>query len=95
MILTDFLDKYTKEKIVGNGAFGEAWLVVCKASKKKLIMKKLIGRGITEEEKRMFRNEINVLRKCVHENIVRYMDDFYERGEIFFVMEYCSGIYMM
>ena len=39
----------------------------------------------------MAQNEIQVLKKCVHENIVRYIDDFYENGEIFFLMEFCPG----
>ena len=46
-----------------------------KDTKKKLVMKKLYSRGMTEEEKKMAQNEIDVLKKCVHENIVRYIDD--------------------
>ena len=46
---------------------------------------------MTEAEKKMAQNEIQVLKKCVHENIVRYIDDFYENGEIFFLMEFCPG----
>ena len=65
--------------------------MVEKATKKKLVMKKLISRGMNEAEKKMAKNEIQVLKKCVHENIVRYIDDFYEKGEIFFLMEFCSG----
>ena len=83
--------KYTKQKVIGQGAFGEAWLVIEKATEKKLVMKKLISRGMTEAEKKMAQNEIQVLKKCVHENIVRYIDDFYENGEIFFLMEFCPG----
>ena len=86
-----FDQKYTKQKVIGQGAFGEAWLVVEKATKKKLVMKKLISRGMNEAEKKMAKNEIQVLKKCVHENIVRYIDDFYEKGEIFFLMEFCPG----
>ena len=65
--------------------------MVEKATKKKLVMKKLISRGMNEDEKKMAKNEIQVLKKCVHENIVRYIDDFYENGEIFFLMEFCPG----
>ena len=65
--------------------------MVEKATKKKLVMKKLISRGMNEDEKKMAKNEIQVLKKCVHENIVRYIDDFYEKGEIFFLMEFCPG----
>ena len=65
--------------------------MVEKATKKKLVMKKLISRGMNEAEKKMAKNEIQVLKKCVHENIVRYIDDFYEKGEIFFLMEFCPG----
>ena len=65
--------------------------MVEKATKKKLVMKKLISRGMNEAEKKMAKNEIQVLKKCVHENIVRYIDDFYEKGEIFILMEFCPG----
>ena len=92
-LFTAFNQKYTKQKVIGQGAFGEAWLVMEKDTKKKLVMKKLYSRGMTEEEKKMAQNEIDVLKKCVHENIVRYIDDFYEKGEIFFVMEFYQGRY--
>ena len=83
--------KYIKQKVIGQGAFGEAWLVIEKATEKKLVMKKLISRGMTEAEKKMAQNEIQVLKKCVHENIVRYIADFCENGEIFFLMEFCPS----
>ena len=66
-------------------------MVLEKDTKKKLVMKKLFSRGMTEAEKKIAHNEISVLKECVHENIVRYIDDFCENGEIFFLMEFYQG----
>lgn len=35
------MEKYTKQKLIGSGAFGQAWLVLGKADGKKLVMKEI------------------------------------------------------
>ena len=32
-----------------------------------------------------------MLKKCLHERIVCYIDDFYENSKIMIIMEYCEG----
>ena len=47
--------------------------------------------GYSEREKEMARNEIRNLKSSQHENLVKYVDDFYENGCFLIVMEFCSG----
>ncbi len=35
------MEKYNKQKLIGTGAFGQAWLVQSKADGKKLVMKEI------------------------------------------------------
>lgn len=35
------MEKYTKQKLIGSGAFGQAWLVLSKADATKLVMKEI------------------------------------------------------
>ena len=35
------MEKYNKQKLIGSGAFGQAWLVQSKADGKKLVMKEI------------------------------------------------------
>jgi serine/threonine protein kinase len=35
------MEKYTKQKLIGSGAFGQAWLVQSKADGTKLVMKEI------------------------------------------------------
>ena len=47
--------------------------------------------GYSEREKEMARNEIRNLKSSQHENLVRYVNDFYENGCFLIVMEFCSS----
>ena len=47
--------------------------------------------GYSEREKEMARNEIRNLKSSQHENLVKYVNDFYENGCFLIVMEFCSG----
>jgi len=35
------MEKYNKQKLIGSGAFGKAWLVQAKIDGKKLVMKEI------------------------------------------------------
>ena len=43
------------------------------------------------ERKDRRRDEVQALKSCSHNNIVKYFDYFYEKGLTMIVMEYCSG----
>ncbi len=37
----EYMEKYNKQKLIGTGAFGQAWLVQSKADGTKLVMKEI------------------------------------------------------
>ena len=47
--------------------------------------------GYSEREKETARNEIRNLKISQHENLVKYVDDFYENDCFLIVMEFYSG----
>ena len=46
---------------------------------------------IFRKRKEIARNEIQNLKSSQHENLVKYVNDFYENGCFLIVMEFCSG----
>lgn len=36
-----YIEKYNRQKLIGTGAFGQAWLVQAKADGKQLVMKEI------------------------------------------------------
>jgi serine/threonine protein kinase len=39
--IVEFMEKYNKQKLIGSGAFGQAWLVQSKADGRKFVMKEI------------------------------------------------------
>ncbi len=83
-----FSQNYQKMRFIGNGRFGEIWIVKPKnvSDSKEFIMKE-----ITEENAKAGRNEINMLKNCQNIRIISYIEDFYENSKIQIIMEYCEG----
>ena len=86
-----FSDQYRKVRLIGKGAFGEAWKVESRRRGGVFIMKEISVRGMSERDLQMGKNEIEILRNCHNDNIVGYVDDFYEQGKFLIVMEFCEG----
>ena len=82
-----FKDFYDKLSLVGRGAFGEAVTVKRLSDGEIFIMKK---EKIDKIEKRKRKDEVNALKKCNHQNIVKYIDDFIDENYSRIIMEYCS-----
>ena len=47
-------------------------------------------RNNAQTERRRRKDEVNALRRCSHQNIVRYFDDFINENFSKIIMEYCS-----
>jgi len=93
--MTELL-RYEKEKILGRGTFGEAWLVVSKYSKRHYVMKEMNTGAWADKEKDQSLNEISILSSCSHMNIVRYVGAYRVNGnkpieKIFIIMEYADA----
>ena len=83
--------KYEKVEFVGRGSFGEAWKVKYVNTGREYVLKTLHMRGLTEQDMKRGLNEIKALKKCDHENIVKYFDDLMEDKSIMIIMELCPG----
>ena len=83
-----FLESYDIEKrSIGKGAFGVAFKVMRRSDGQIFIMKR---EAIDKTEKSRRKDEVNALKKCCHNNIVRYIDDFIGDQYSRIIMEYCS-----
>ena len=82
-----FRDIYETIDVIGRGAFGEAHTVRRLDDGEIFIMKK---EPIVDTERRRRKDEVNALRQCSHQNIVRYFDDFINENFSKIIMEYCS-----
>ena len=82
-----FKDFYDKRDLIGRGAFGEALTVKRLSDGEIFIMKK---EKIDVIEKRKRKDEVNALKRCSHQNIVQYVDDFIDENYSRIIMEYCS-----
>lgn len=86
-----FKSKYRLIKAVGKGSFGEAVLVRSKVDGRRYIAKAIESAAMTAKEKRDVQNEIVILARLNHTNIVRYLEHFEDGTLIFIVMEYADG----
>jgi serine/threonine protein kinase len=82
----------TLTKSLGKGAFGEVFLTQKKGSKEFYATKRL-DRAFSEkpENIKLLSNEITLLKKINHPNIVRLIDLKKTKSHCYIVMEYCNG----
>ena len=80
---------YSKEKILGKGAFGEVWLVKNKQLQKEFAMKILKKTANSKLEEKEIMNEISILKSLDHPKILKVLD-FYSTSKLYYIItEYC------
>ena len=86
------VDDLTLTKSLGKGAFGEVFLTQKKGSKE-LFATKRLDRAFSEkpENIKLLANEITLLKKINHPNIVRLIELKKTKSHCYIVMEYCNG----
>ena len=86
----EFSQCYQKLKIIGRGTFGNLWKVKPKhvTSSEEFVMKEV---SCCDKDVDAGKEEIKILRQCSHENIVQYIEHFFEEGKFLIVMEFCKG----
>ena len=86
------IDDLILTKSLGKGAFGEVFLTQRKGTKEFYATKRL-DRAFSEkpEHLRLLANEINLLKKVHHPNIVRLIDLKKTKAHCYLVMEFCNG----
>ena len=88
---TDPLEEYEIIKSLGKGTFGEVFLVKNKIINIKRAMKKIKKDpelDLTDEE--IF-NEINILKKIEHPNIIKIFEFYITSDAYYLILEYCEG----
>ncbi|XP_059502729.1 serine/threonine-protein kinase Nek5-like isoform X3 [Stegostoma tigrinum] len=85
------MDKYEVIKLLGEGAFGKAFLVKAKDNNKHVVVKEIKIAKVHQKEREAALKEVTLMDKMKHPNIVKYLDSFEEGQSLFIVMEYCDG----
>ena len=91
---TNVFDIYDKIKKLGEGAFGSVFQVKRKNSGREIIraMKEISKESIdNEESEEEIRNEIEVLRKLDHPNIMKIFEFFEDDDYMYLICEFCGG----
>ncbi|CAF0762106.1 unnamed protein product [Adineta ricciae] len=86
-----YMEKYNRQKLIGTGAFGQAWLVQSKTDGNQLVMKEIKIAKMTNKERDDARKEVDVLAKMKHPYIVSYTESFEDSTSLYILMDYCDG----
>lgn len=85
----NFSDKYEKIKEIGKGSFGRVYRVMQKQTKEYRACKELAKNKIKDRQK--FDNEIKIMMKCDHPNIIKLYEIFEDEKHISLIMDECKG----
>lgn len=88
---TDIWTKYKKGKLLGAGMTGSVNLATHKKTKRQYAVKSINLRKLDPAQLGELRNEIALLRKLDHPQIVRLFEVYERKSKIFLVMQYLSG----
>ncbi|XP_070685305.1 serine/threonine-protein kinase Nek3 [Pempheris klunzingeri] len=84
------MERYSVQKVVGEGSFGRALLVQCKSSQDKYVVKEIqLPKNQSKLERS--RREAVLLSRMKHPNIVAFREAFEAADLLCIVMEYCRG----
>ena len=85
------MNDYEDVEYMRSGSFGQVYLARHKKDKKKYVIKKMRVTDISDKDKENIKNEVALLEKLRHPNIVAYRDSFTEGDCLNLVMSYCEG----
>jgi len=88
---TDIDDIYDFEKGLGQGSMGAVAAIKKKSTGKLHVLKTIQMNRVSEEFRLELKNEIQLLMKLDHPNIIKPLELFERGRQMFFVMEYNSG----
>ena len=83
-------DFYRREKTLGSGTFGTVFLVKHKQLHRYYAMKVIKKESKNKKEEENLMNEINILRKMDHPNILKITDFYSQKNEYDIITEYCQ-----
>jgi serine/threonine protein kinase len=82
-------NKYYYVKDLGSGGFGKVFLAKEELSNRFVAIKQL--KKTNKKDQIAIIHEIEMIAKFDHQNIVTYFHHFWEKDQLFLVMEYCTG----
>lgn len=83
---------YRKIKLLGEGAFGKAFLVQAESSKELCVIKQVNVSSLTERERQESVREAQILEALNHPNIVTFREVYKtKKGHMCIVMDYADG----
>ena len=83
---------YKRERVIGRGSFGTAYLVRCRTDSRHYVLKRLDLGHMNKKEQDEAMNEARVLEKLRrHPNIIRVREHFVEEGRLCIVMDFADG----
>ncbi|CAH2224973.1 serine threonine- kinase Nek5 isoform X1 [Pelobates cultripes] len=85
------MDKYEIIRMIGEGAFGKAFLAKEKSDNAQCVIKEVNLSKMPLKEKEASHKEVTLLSKMKHPNIVTFFTSIEERNKLYIVMEYCDG----
>ena len=86
-----FNDLYTKHERLRRGTFGFAYRVTHKSTKEIGAVKEILTGGMKPHQKHLIDTEVEIMKDCVHENIVRFKEHFFEIETMYIIMELCPN----
>ncbi|XP_047127055.1 serine/threonine-protein kinase Nek4 isoform X1 [Hydra vulgaris] len=86
------IENYIIGKLIGKGSYGEVNLAQSKVDKKWYVIKSIDLRNASKKERLFAQQEVDILSKLYHPNIVSYKESFqFDNGCLAIVMVYCEG----
>ena len=86
------LDQYTLIRFLGKGTFGEVYLTQKEGSNNYYATKRMEKKLVDDPRyNKYFKNEISILHKLFHENIIRLEELKITANHYYIIMEYCNG----
>ena len=77
--------------MIGEGAFGKVYKGQRKCTNQIVAIKKIVKKGKKEKELKNLRQEIDILHRLYHENIIQCLDSFETNSEFCLVTELATG----
>ena len=85
------MENYIILEMIGEGAFGKVYKGQRKCTNQIVAIKKIIKKGKKEKELKNLRQEIDILHRLYHENIIQCLDSFETNTEFCLVTELATG----
>lgn len=85
------IPQYSRVRIVGQGSFGVAVLYERKSDGTRLVVKQINLSELSQLEREMAMNEVEVFSKLTHPHIISYYDSFIRNEMLLIEMEYAEG----